>query len=219
MPDRSRARALAARFNASGDPTGWFEVLYREAEAGKSEVPWADLRPNPHLLSFWNAHSWNTLAQKALVIGSGLGDDSEQLASWGFKTTAFDISETAIRVSRRRFPNSAVEYVAADLFHPPPCWIASFDFVLESYTLQVLPAEARRTAMEKIASFVCPGGRLLVIARGREPDEPEGQMPWPLTRVELDEFTCFGLEQQRLDDYVDSEEPEVRRFRALYQRL
>ncbi len=52
IPDRTRARELAAEFYLKGDPTGWFEPLYREAEAGKSTVPWADLCPNPHLLGF-----------------------------------------------------------------------------------------------------------------------------------------------------------------------
>jgi hypothetical protein len=246
MPARSRARELAARFNASGDPCGWFEPLYREAEEGRSEVPWADLRPNPHLLSLWSTQPWEASGKTALVVGSGLGDDAEQLARWGFRTTAFDIAETAIAVARRRFPASAVEYVTADLFAPPPSWLASFDFVLEAYTLQVFPAEIRRKVIEKISRFVrapqqtqpgspasavvelagvedrrlpgTPGGLLLAIARGREPNDPEGQMPWPLTRAEVDEFTRFGLEQRRFDDYVDPNEPGVRRFRALYQR-
>ena len=227
MPDRSRARALAARFISSGDPNGWFDVLYCEAEEGKAEVPWADLRPNPHLLSWWSTHPWGVEApvsaekpaKTALVVGSGLGDDAEQLASWGFKTTAFDISETAISAARRRFPASNVEYVAADLFSPPPCWIGHFDFVLEAYTLQVFPAEMRPKIMENISRLVRPGGLLLAIARGRGTGDPEGKMPWPLTRTELDQFTCFGLEQQRFDDFADAEEPGVRRFRALYQRL
>jgi SAM-dependent methyltransferase len=230
MPDRSRARELAARFIASGDPNGWFEALYREAEEGRAEVPWADLRPNPHLISFWSAQpeKWvdaavssggaRESAKTALVIGSGFGDDAEQLAAWGFKTTAFDISDTAIRVARRRFPVSAVEYVTADLFAPPASWIAGFDFVLEAYTLQVFPAALRRKVIEMIARLVRPRGRLLVIARGREPSDPEGQMPWPLTRIELDYFTSLGLEQQRFEDFSDAEEPGVRRFRALYQR-
>ncbi len=226
MPDRSRARALAAQFISSGDPNGWFDVLYREAEEGQAEVPWADLRPNPHLLSWWSTHPWGAgtpaaagqPAKTALVVGSGLGDDAEQLASWGFKTNAFDISETAISAARRRFPASNVEYMAADLFNSPPSWIGRFDFVLEAYTLQVFPAEMRPKIMEKISRLVRPGGLLLAIARGRETGDPEGKMPWPLTRAELDQFTCFGLEQQRFDDFADAEEPGVRRFRALYQR-
>ena len=219
MPDRTRARELAAEFNRKGDPTGWFEILYQEGQAGKSTVPWANLRPNPRLLDFWNTHPQQTAGKRALTIGSGLGDDAEQLAAWGFRTTAFDISETAIRASRKRFPKTGVEYVAANLLEPPSPWRHSFHFVFEANTLQVLPAALRPRAIENIAGFLCPGGRLLLIARGREPSDPEGQMPWPLTRAELSAFTAAGLEELSFEDFLDLEDPadlSVRRFRVLY---
>ncbi len=219
MKDRARARELAAEFHRKGDPTGWFEPLYQEGEAGKSTVPWANLRPNPLLLDFWSAHPQQTTRKAALTIGSGLGDDAEQLATWGFHTTAFDISETAIRASRKRFPNSTVDYVAANLLDPPSAWRRTFDFVFEANTLQVLPADLRARATDNIAGFLRSGGLLLIIARGRESSEPEGQMPWPLTPAELSAFTAAGLEKISFEDLLDSEdpgEPAVRRFRALY---
>jgi len=219
MPDRTRARELAAEFNRKGDPTGWFEILYQEGQAGKSTVPWANLCPNPRLLDFWNTHPQQTAGKRALTIGSGLGDDAEQLAAWGFRTTAFDISETAIRASRKRFPKTGVEYVAANLLEPPSPWRHSFHFVFEANTLQVLPASLRPRAIENIAGFLRPGGRLLLIARGREPSDPEGQMPWPLTRAELSAFTAVGLEELSFEDFLDLEDPadpSVRRFRVLY---
>src|SRR5579863_2295659 len=104
MPDRTRTRELAAEYIRKGDPLGWFEALYREAESGDGTVPWADQEPNPRLLEFWNAHTLETGGKRALVIGSGFGDDSEQLAAWGFKTTAFDISKTAIATTTKRYP-------------------------------------------------------------------------------------------------------------------
>jgi len=219
MRDRTRARQLAAEFNRKGDPTGWFETLYQEGEAGKSTIPWANLCPNPHLLDFWSAHPLPTTGKTALTIGCGLGDDAEQLAAWGFRTTAFDISETAIRACRRRFPTTKVEYLAANLLDPPPAWRRAFHFVFEANTLQVLSAGLRPRAIEKIAEFLCPSGLLLVIARGREPSDPEGQMPWPLTRAELSAFTAAGLEELSFEDLLDLEdpaEPAVRRFRVLY---
>ncbi len=220
MKDRARARELAAEFNRKGDVTGWFEQLYQEGEAGKSNIPWANLCPNPHLLDFWKSHPQPTAGKSALTVGSGLGDDAEQLAAWGFRTTAFDISETAIRTSRKRFPNTKVEYTAANLLDPPSSWRRAFHFVFEANTLQVLPAAFRLRAIENIAGFLCSGGLLLVIARAREPSDPEGQMPWPLTRAELSAFTTAGLEELSFEDFLDLEdpgEPAVRRFRALYR--
>jgi hypothetical protein len=216
MPDRSRARELAAEYIEKGDPLGWFEALYREAERGQGVVPWVDRTPNPHLLDFWRSHSRDGAGKSALVIGSGSGDDAEQIASWGFKTTAFDISQTAIDACRKRFPNSAVEYAAADLLEPPAAWVRQFDFVFEAYTFQVLLPKLRRIAMEKTAAFLRSGGALLVVARGREETDPEGKMPWPLTQGELTAFQGLGLVEESFEDYLDSEDPPVRRFRALY---
>lgn len=221
MPDRTRARELAAEFLRKGDPTGWFELLYQEGEAGKSIVPWVDLCINPYLLGFWRARPQQTAGKSALVIGCALGDDAQQLAAWGFRTTAFDISETAVRGARKRFPSSTVEYLAANLLEPLLAWRGAFDFVFEANTLQVLPSKLRPRAIENIVQFLRPGGLLLVIARGREPSDPEGQMPWPLTRAELSAFTTAGLEELSFEDMLkveDPAEPPVRRFRALYRR-
>ena len=216
--DRTRARELAAQSIGQGDPTGWFEKLYQEGETGKSVIPWADRKQNPNLLAFWKANPQITAGKIALVVGCGLGDDAEQLAQWGFRTTAFDVSDTAIRMARKRYPESSVEFRVANLFEPPAEWTLKFDFVFEANTVQALPATVRTRAIDKIASFVKPGGKLLVIARGREPHEPEGQLPWPLTRAELANFVHAGLTEKSFDDYFDSEQPPSRRYRVLYER-
>jgi hypothetical protein len=216
--DRKRARELAAEYVGKGDPTGWFEALYREAAAGKNVLPWADRGVNPGLLEFWQAHPQATRDKKALVVACGLGDDAEQLAAWGFATTAFDIAETAIQMARRRFPKSQVEYRAADLFAPPAEWSQAFDFVFEANTVQALPHGLRAQAIRAIAGFVRAGGKLLAVVRGREPDEPIGELPWPLTRAEMQEFLRAGLQEERFEEYLDAEVPPARRYRALYRR-
>jgi SAM-dependent methyltransferase len=218
MPNRGRARELAAQFNQRGDPTGWFEVLYREAEEGVSELPWADRGVNPHLMGFWAQHPQDTAGKRALVIGTGLGDDAEQLARWGFETTAFDISETAIRACRKRFPKSPVHYTPADLLDPPASWLGTFDFVFEANTVQALPAAIRAKAIERSARFLKPGGLLLVVARAREPHDSVGELHWPLTRSEMDGFTRAGLTEESFEDFLDGEDPPVRRFRVVYRR-
>ena len=52
--------------------------------------------------------------------------------------------------------------------------------------------------MGGIAEFLHPGGMLLVIARGRDAADDEGQMPWPLTREELENFSARGCRKFRL---------------------
>jgi hypothetical protein len=73
--------------------------------------------------------------------------------------------------SGRRFPDSTVEYVLADLLAPPPSWQGAFDLVVEIFTLQVVTGQARRTAFAHTAQLVAPGGRLLVLAGARDEDD------------------------------------------------
>jgi SAM-dependent methyltransferase len=219
MGNLTRARQLAQEFNDRNDPTGWFEQLYREAAEGKGEVPWIDLRPNVNLLNYVAQRPLHGEGKRALVIGCGFGDDAEQLAARGFAVTAFDISETAVRRSRERFRESKVAYVVGDILRTPVEWRAAFDFILEVYTLQVLPPAPRQIAIANMAAMLRPRGEILLIARGRELHDSPGQMPWPLTKDEdLPGFTNAGLTETSFEDFPDPESPEIRRFRVLYRR-
>jgi SAM-dependent methyltransferase len=212
--DRRYVRQLAADSNARGDPTGWFETLYAAGAQGTATVPWADFAPNPCLVSALAALPGGG---RALVVGCGLGDDAEHVASLGFTTVAFDVSPSAIVAARGRFPRSTVEYVTADLLSPPPPWAGAFDLVVEVFTLQVLTGAARRTAVVQLARLVAPGGRLLVIARARDEHEDPGELPWPLTRAEVESFHEHGLAKQSIVDFVDDEDRgPVRRWRAWF---
>ena len=213
-PARRYARQLAAESIARGDATGWFEPLYAAAEQGATTVPWADFAPYPGLVS---ALAGLPGCGRALVVGCGLGDDAELVASLGFATVAFDVSPTAVATAQRRFPSSGVEYLTADLLTPPRSWRGAFDLVVEVFTLQVLTGGARRTAFAELARLVAPGGRLLLIARAREEHEDPGEMPWPLTRAELESFHEYGLAAQSIVDVVDDEAGRpVRRWRAWF---
>jgi len=218
---RSAARELAAKHLGWGDPLGWFDVLYRAAKGQRAVIPWADARPNPHLVEWLSVAALgppSSARGRALVVGCGLGDDAELLASRGWSVVAFDISAAAIRWARERFGQSAVEYQVVDLFVAPGDWRHRFDLVVEVYTLQVLPPELRARAIPLMADWVSVGGVLCLIARGREESDPPGQMPWPLTEAEVRAFTEAGLNCERFDDYMDREEPTVRRFRAVFGR-
>jgi hypothetical protein len=213
-PNRVFARRLAADSIARGDPTGWFETLYAAAEQGTVTVPWADYAPNRRLVS---ALTGMTGSGHALVVGCGLGDDAEYVASLGFTTTAFDISATAVAGARRRFPRSTVRYATIDLLSPPPSWAGAFDLVVEVFTLQVLTGAARRRAFARTAGLVAPGGRLLVIARARDEHDDPGSMPWPLTRAEVESLSRYGLRKDSVVDFIDDEEHgPVRRWRAWF---
>jgi hypothetical protein len=96
--------------------------------------------------------------------------------------------------------------------------IGTFDLVVECYTLQVLPSDARADAIVSLRAALAAGGVLLVVARGRDANDPEGEMPWPLTRAEVESIACQGLDLESFEDFVDDEDPPVRRFRAVFRR-
>lgn len=218
MNRRQTARELANEAVRENRPLDWFETLYSKSSSEGAIIPWADLEPNPNVVDLLKTRRVEGGKRLALKIGSGLGDDSEHLAALGFQVVAFDISPTAIQLTRERFPDSIVEYLVADLFDPPKDWEGRFDLVWESYTLQVLPPTLRLKAIDLISKLLANEGELIVVTRAREPSEPEGGMPWPLTREELRHFEDGGLNCLSFEDYVDCEDPPVRRFRAVYQK-
>ena len=215
--NRKIAREMANEYIQRNDPLGWFEALYHVAGGETGIIPWADMIPNPNFVPWLDARQGFGEGKRALKIGCGLGDDAEEMVRRGFEVTAFDISETAVNWCKARFPRSNVTYVVQDLFEAPLAWDGAYDFVMESYTLQVLPPELRPRAIERIAKFVAPGGTELVICRGRDPGEDPGLMPWPLEKKELALFKTNGLLEIAFEDFLDTEDPPTRRFRVAYQ--
>lgn len=214
---REAVRAVMREYLERGDPTGWFEAVYRGADGDADAVPWADRVVNPHLAE-WLARE-RPAPGRALDVGCGLGDNAAALVAAGQTVTAFDVSAAAVDWARRRFPDLAVDWRVADALQPLPEWHGAFDLVVEVYTLQVLPPPHRGRLMAALAACVAPGGTLLAVCRGREPAEPEGAMPWPLTPDELrDGFAAAGLVLARFEDFADAEEPPVRRLRAAFTR-
>jgi SAM-dependent methyltransferase len=203
---------------ADDDPTGWFEPLYAAAEVGEAVVPWDRGGPSPLLVEWTAARELDGRGRRAMVVGCGLGDDAEHVAALGYETVAFDIAPTAIRGARRRFPDSAVAYVVADVLDPPAEWRSAFDFVVESITVQALPDPPRPAAIANVASLVAPGGTLLVLAAAREQHEPANGPPWPLVRAEVEAFATGGVEAVRIEDLRDMPEPWERRWRAELRR-
>src|SRR5262245_29688359 len=89
---RERVRALAAESVAAGEPTAWFEALYREAGSDAARIPWADMEANPALAAWAATPGALDGVRRAVVVGAGLGHDAEFLAARGLDVTAFDVS-------------------------------------------------------------------------------------------------------------------------------
>lgn len=172
----------------------WFEPLYAGAKGDTSQVPWSLPGAVPYLTQWLKQNKLSGEGKSAVVVGCGLGDDAEALAAAGFAVTAFDVSESAIAWAKQRFPESSVNYVAADLFNLPAEWPGSFDVAFEFRTIQALPISVRASAISQIASLPKPGGTLLLATYTRDSDAVPDGPPWPLSATELAQFEEIGLQ-------------------------
>lgn len=179
---------------------GFFDAVYERAGDDPAMVPWADLAAKQTLLGWLQQQSEHT--GRAIDIGCGLGDNAECLAATGYETIGFDFSKKAIAWAKQRFPQSAVDYVTADLFDLSTDWVGAFDLVHECYTLQSIPPETLDNSIPAVASLVRPGGLLLVYTRVREDGEPVDGPPWPLEHSRVTDFKSNNLELVSRNDFT-----------------
>jgi SAM-dependent methyltransferase len=152
------------------------------------------------------------------VVGCGYGDDAAFLARAGAVVTAFDVAPSAVAAAQQRFSDLDISWRVGDATAPDPGWHHAFDLVVEIFTLQVLPPDLRARAGAALGSCVAPGGRLFVYCRARDDEDAPGSMPWPLTADEVQSLAGGGLVMERFEDFLDAEDPPVRRFLAVLRR-
>ena len=215
-PKRATQR-LAKTYAEKGNPNGWFEEFYAQANGDIRKVYWADLKPNPLLLDWIEEHAVPK-GRRAITIGCGLGDDAEALARHGYQVIAFDISPSAIAMCQRRYPDSTVDYRVADLFSYSADWRRGFDLVYECNTIQILVGPQRPQAVDAITDLVAPGGQILVSCRSRNAGEQSNTFPLALDRREIDGFQRNGLSETHFVAYADDQDPPVPHFFAVYHR-
>lgn len=211
---------MVKEYQQKDDPTGWFDSIYKNAQGDYRQVFWADLEPNPYLVQWLSEKHITKKGKTACVIGCGVGDDAEALSEFGYDVTAFDISQSAINLCKKRYPNSQVHYLVANLFDYPQSWQEHFDVVYECNTIQVLPGEYRKKARKAISSLVATNGYVLVSCRSRKEGEQEEDIPFPLSQSEMDEFiTLDHLKEVFFLAYDDTQKPPVPHFWAGYQKV
>ena len=213
---QQKVTSLATNSIERQDPSGWFEPLYAEAQGNTAQVPWAKNQAHPYLQQWLETYPPQTEGKTALVVGCGLGDDAEILASIGYRVTAFDISPTAIAWCQQRFPESSVDYQVGDLFNLDPNWQHKFDFVFECRNIQALPLDVRSQVISEIAPLVANNGTLLVITRHRDNNTIPDGPPWALSNTELSRFTELGLTEVRRDRFIEGEQIKVEQLRLEY---
>ena len=210
---------MVKTYQENNDPTGWFDSIYKNAQGDFTKVFWADLEPSPYLVNWLKENPIKKINKSACVIGCGVGDDAQALSEFGFDVTAFDISPSAIELCINRYLNTKVNYVVADLFDYPKEWFEKFDVVYECNTIQILPNGYRKKARVAMSSLIAKDGYILVSCRSRNEGEKEDEIPFPLSKSEMDEFvTIDKLTQISFLAYDDEQVPSVPHFFAVYQK-
>lgn len=216
--DLAAYQKMVKSFQDRDEPTAWFDRIYTDAEGDYRDVFWADLEPNPYLLSWLNSNDCERAGHRAIAIGCGVGDDAEALSEAGYEVTAFDISPEAIRLCKERYPDTRVNYLVADLFDYPSQWAENFGLVYECNTIQVLPGRYRIKARDAMISLLAPQGYILVSCRSRLEREQVNDIPLPLDKKEIDGFVRCGLSEENFEAYDDTQDPPVPHFFASYKK-
>ena len=124
--------------------------------------------PSPSLLM----EAQGLVPGAALDAGCGWGADALWLAARGWSVTAVDVSRTAVDQARQAAEaadataTGAVAWVAADLTTWEP--ERDFDLVTSHYVHAPGPPSA---LFARLASWVAPGGTLLVVGHGYTPGQ------------------------------------------------
>lgn len=162
----------------------------REPEAQRWDERYADreylwdLAPN----LFVKRHLAAAPVGTAIDLGAGEGRNAVWLAQQGWQVTAVDFSpvglKKAAQLANDRDVSERIEIVVADATTYQP--EEPVDLVVLAY-LQ-LPAEPRRAALQHAATWLRPGGRMLVVAHDRaNTDHGYGGPPDPGVCYDLDE--------------------------------
>ncbi len=135
----------------------YWEQHWQEGREGRAGSM-ADNPPNPYLERELSSLAPGT----ALDAGCGAGAEATWLAARGWQVTGADISTEALARAAERAADSGVsdrvQWVEADLSSWTPD--RSYDLVMTHYAHPAMP---QLEFYDRIASWVAPGGTLLVV--------------------------------------------------------
>ena len=213
--DEVRHNVMMIRDNTESENLDWFEKLYSTAEGDAYWIPWSDGAPHRFLVE-WNLGIKSR--GRALVVGSGLGEDAAYLSKEGWDVTAFDISKSAVNWAKKNYPEENINWQVADLLYLPEEWKQHFDLVLEVHILQAIPESIRILAAPNLAPLLKKGGHLVCIGRLNEKEEQFDGPPWPLSRSFIASIGSNLLPIDFVKANLSSDEPEIIRYRSVWKK-
>ena len=198
----------------SNDPLSWFEELYCSSRRDRRLIPWDWMEPHPFLVE-WIEENQHT--GRALVVGSGLGEDAAFLYEKGWKVTAFDVSESVVEWASQLHKGKEIDWLVGALVPPEQSWKEAFDLVLEVHILQAIPEEIRNSAYRNLSPLLNRNGLLMCIGRlANGLEEQNDAPPWPLSRDFIHQIG-EGLSEVEFHTAVVPDKEEIR-YRAVWKR-
>ncbi|QYF73189.1 trans-aconitate 2-methyltransferase [Cryobacterium sp. PAMC25264] len=141
-----------------------FDKAYWEEHWDQASPLSGSTPANPYVL----AQTHDLPRGRALDAGCGTGAEALVLAADGWQVTGADISAAALAVAADRTHvedlSGSVTWLEADLTHWTP--MESWDLVMTNYAHPAMPQLA---FYDHIATWVAPGGTLLIVGHLHEP--------------------------------------------------
>ncbi len=159
-----------------------WEELYREKNV--ESMPWFNPELDPDLdqaLTKLNLH-----AGTALDLGTGPGTQAIALAERGFKVTATDISDTAVRqaLDKTKEKGLDISFKQDDILNSH--LDQEFDFVFDRGCFHVFPPERRQDYVHVVDKLIKPTGYLFLKCFSHLEKREEG--PYRFTPEEIKEI-------------------------------
>ena len=146
-------------------------AAWEERYSGTGEAIWSG-NPNESLV----AVARGLTPGRVLDVGCGEGADVTWLAEQGWDATGIDLSQTAIdragEVAEAKGVSVALEVADITTWSDPEPRRGGFDLVLGCFLHTRLP-DTREELVGRLAEYVAPGGRLLLISHAEMPDWAE----------------------------------------------
>lgn len=143
------------------DYTNWDEVYRKNSP---EELPWELGKPRDFLVELIESGKIKPEG-RALDICSGLGTNTIYLAKSGFKTSAIEISDTAVKKAREnaREAGVAIDFKNGNVLNLP-FGSSNFDFVLDIGCFHHMHPDDRPRLLEELMRVLKPGARLLMFS-------------------------------------------------------
>jgi SAM-dependent methyltransferase len=133
-----------------------------EARYQSGDMPWEKGAPSPGLVDFLAAHRGLT-GKTVCVPGCGTGHDVREWAKAGFEVFGFDLSPSAIRLSRERTLAAGLhaEFRLADFLRDEPPFL--FDWIFEHTLFCAIDPDERELYVSAALRWLKPGGQYLAV--------------------------------------------------------